>query len=433
MRVLLKNWFSLQYFLETNKAFSADTWTQAKGTFSGIGLFMGDKKRMFTRCAWHNDELFYDLNDEEKRVVHVTKDGWEIIKDSSVLFYRHVTMSAQVMPERGGKDLSILTKHYKFKHRDDVILHIVSLITKFLVHVPHAIDVLHGEKGASKTTSQRKDKSLVDPDRCDIRTIPKTKEDLAIMLDKHYFLCLDNITNISPEISDLLCMAATGGAYAKRKLFSNDDETILEFLQAVSLNGINVVATKPDLLDRCILLELERLSPSERKTEKVLWDEFNADKPLILGMIFTIISRAMCIFPTVKLEALGRMADFTIWGYAVAEAAGIGGDKFLEAYLKNQSKANTEAVEAQPVAFAILKLMHDRKDWTGNATALLKELNVIAEREQIDTKSFQWVKQHNQLSRRLREVKSNLEQLGLYVELKSNGGDRRIRIRNKNV
>jgi hypothetical protein len=307
----LKTWFSRQYYLKNKRAFSADAWTQAKSTFSGMALFGGEMKRMFTRCAWHNDELFYDLNDEEKTVVHVTEDGWEIIENPDVLFYRHGTMSSQVIPVSGGKDLNVLNKHYKFKHKDDVILHIVSLITKFLPQIPHPIDVVHGEKGASKTTSQRKDKSIVDPDRSDIRVMSKTKDDLAIMLDKLYFICLDNITNISSEISDLLCMAATGGTFVKRKLYSNDDETILEFMRPVSLSGINVIATKPDLLDRCILLELERLSPSERKTEKTIWEEFNADKPVILGMIFTILSKAMQIFPEVKLETLGRMADFT--------------------------------------------------------------------------------------------------------------------------
>jgi hypothetical protein len=229
---------------------------------------------------------------------------------------------------------------------------------------------------------------LVDPNRCDIWTLPKTRDDLAVLLDNHYFLCFDNLSSISTEMSDLLCMASTGGTYIKRKLYSNNDETVLEFMQPLSINGVNMVVTKPDLLDRSMLLELDRLSTSERKTERELWDEFDADKPKILGMIFSILSKAMGLFSSIKLDTLGRMADFTLWGYAIAEAAGIGGEKFLGAYLRNQSKATEEAVEAHPIAYAIVKFMADQTEWIGTATELQKQLVVIAQQEEIDTKSY---------------------------------------------
>jgi hypothetical protein len=53
--------------------------------------------------------------------------------------------------------------------------------------------------------------------------------------------------------------------------------------------------------------------------------------------------------------------------------------------------------------------------------------------EEIDTKSFLWVRQPNQLSRKIREVKSNLEQKGLHIEIRNSGGSRQIRIRNSNL
>jgi len=307
-------------------------------------------------------------------------------------------------------------------------------VTKFLEQMPHPIDVVHGEKGASKSTTLRKDKSLVDPNRCDIWALPKSKDDLAMLLDKHYFLCFDNLSSLTSDMSDLLCMAATGGSFPKRKLFTNNEEVILEFRQPVSINGVNMVVTKSDLLDRALLLELDRLHVTERKTEQEVWDEFNADKPMILGMIFSIISYAIAIVDTVKLEKLGRMADFTKWGYAVAEAAGIGGDKFLSAYLRNQNKANDEAVASHPIAYAIVKFMDDDKTtWVGTATELLKKLNDVAEYEAIDTKSFLWVKQPNQLSRRINEVKSNLELMWLHIEIKNTGGSRQIKIKKENL
>ena len=427
-----KRWVAHKYYLETSKAFSADAWKQAMGAIIGKALFEGKEEHMYKRCAWHDGVIYYDLADKEKRIVRITEDGWAIVQTADVLFYRHKTMSEQVEPVHGVTSLKILDKHYKFKHPDDKILHHVSLITKFLAHVPHPLDVVHGEKGASKSTTLRKDKSIVDPNRCDIWTFPKKRDDLAVLLDNHYFLCFDNMSSISSEMSNLLCMASTGGAFSKRKLYSNNEEVVLEFMQPVSLNGVNTVATKSDLLDRSLLLELDRLSAIERKTERELWDEFNADKPKILGLIFTILSKAIGIFPTIKLDKLGRMADFTLWGYAVAQAAGIGGEKFLSAYLRNQDKANIEAVEAHPIAYAITKFMTVQSEWIGTATELLKKLADIAEDEEIDTKSYLWVRQPNQLTRKIREVKSNLEQMGLTIEIKPNG-NRAIKITNSNL
>lgn len=425
-----KQWFARQYFLETRQMFSDDAWTQAKGTFSGTALFDGNERRMFTRCAWHDGVLYYDLNDEDRQVVRVTAEGWEIVTEYDVLFYRNKTMASQVAPVFVGGDISMLDKYYRFKNKDDRLLHYVSLITKLLPQISHPLDVVYGVKGASKTTTLRKDKSLIDPDRCDIIGLPKTKDDLAIMLDKHYFLCLDNITNISSEISDLLCIACTGGVHVKRKLYTNDDEVILEFKQPVSMSGINVVATKPDLLDRCLLQELDQILTSERITEAKMWVEFNTEKAAVLGMIFTVLSKAIEVFPSIELDDIYRMSDFTEWGYAVAEAAGIGGQRFLDAYANNQSRANDEAVASHPVASAVIALMANKTSWYGNASDLLTDLTAIANVENIDTKSFLWPKLPNGLSRRLNEVKTNLEQLGFIIESQTSG-TRLISIRKK--
>ena len=199
------------------------------------------------------------------------------------------------------------------------------------------------------------------------------------------------------------------------------------FQRFIVLNGINVVATRPDLLDRCILLELERIPPNERKEEKVLREEFDKDKPIILGAIFETLSKAMSIYDQVELNNLGRMADFTRWGYAIAEVLGIGGDKFLEAYLNNQNNANIEALESHPVGFAMYKFMEDKTVWSGSPTKLLSELEIVAGFEKIDTTNSNWAKTPNVLSRRLNEIKSNLLDLGIEFE-RSKGKNREIKI-----
>ena len=271
-------------------------------------------------------------------------------------------------------------------------------------------------------------RSLIDPAPRDVISMPKGIQDLAIVISNNYMPCFDNLDTISAEKSDLLCIASTGGGYSKRKLYSDDDETIVSFKSRITLNGINVVATRADLLDRCIVLTLERIPEDERKEERLVWNSFNEDKPKILGAIFTILSVAKRIYETVELSKLGRMADFTRWGYAIAEAMGIGGEVFLKAYLNNQKKANQEAVESNPVATALIKYMNENISFTGTVSNLLTVLNKVAEVEQIDTTSKLWAKEPNVLSRRLNEIKSNLELEGIYYEISQKNHGRVIEI-----
>jgi hypothetical protein len=69
------------------------------------------------------------------------------------------------------------------------------------------------------------------------------------------------------------------------------------------------------------------------------------------------------------------------------------------------------------------------EDWIGNATMLLSELVYDAETLKIDTKSKYWPKGANSLSRRLKEIKVNLQQVGIEIEFGHDGTQRIITMR----
>jgi hypothetical protein len=244
--------------------------------------------------------------------------------------------------------------------------------------------------------------------------------------------CFDNMAALSAALSDMLCMASTGGAFSKRTLYTDSDETILEFLRCVVLNGINIVATQPDLLDRSFTTELSRIRTDERRPEDIIFKEFADDLPKILGALFNALSKAISIRETLTLERVGRMADFTYWGYAIAEVIGIGGELFLEAYLENQNRANEEALASNPVATAVIALMRGTFQWSSSVSRLMYELEIVAETEKINTRQKIWPKEANVLSRRLNEVKSNLEEVGIQYEVRPAGDYKKITITNEN-
>lgn len=54
-------------------------------------------------------------------------------------------------------------------------------------------------------------RDIIDPAIVPVVSIPKTIDDLAVYISKNYVPCFDNIDTISNQVSDLLCIAVTGG------------------------------------------------------------------------------------------------------------------------------------------------------------------------------------------------------------------------------
>lgn len=92
----------------------------------------------------------------------------------------------------------------------------------------------------------------------------------------------------------------------------------------------------------------------------VLVDKVEALKPEVFGAILDALSKAMAIKPTIQLTRLPRMADFALWGCAIAEALGYTQDEFLEAYYSNMEEANEETIFDHVVAHSIYEFMKNK-------------------------------------------------------------------------
>lgn len=415
-----KCWLAGQFYAETKRAPSGEALRAVLNVIEARACFEGPELKLSVRVAETNNTFWYDLANAAWRVVKITPSDWEVVDDAPVLFRRYAHMVAQAEPVPGG-NLEELLRFTNVKQSEDAVLVMVYTVTCLVPGIPHPVLVLHGEKGAAKSTTMKVLRQLIDPSVTDLLILPKEPRELVQVLAHHYLPYFDNVDALSNWQSDMLCQAVTGAGFAKRELYSDDDDVIYTLRRCPGLNGINVVATRPDLLDRSILIELERISPAARREEAEFWQEFETARPTIFGAMLDVLSRAMAIYPTVRLPALPRMADFARWGYAVAEALGLGGKTFLEAYTGSIQRQNEEVVGAHPVAAAVLALMEGRDAWKGTAAELLAALEVVAERERINLKAKSWPRAANALTRRLKEVLSNLADAGIQVILHGHG------------
>lgn len=420
-----RRWLCSLMWESEQKAPHANAITSALTIIESRACFKGPQITLENRVCLHEGSIWYDLSNKRWEAVRITQDGWEIITDPPTLFRRYAHQAPQVTPLAGG-DMGAFKNFLNLASPEQELLLLIYLVTCFLPDIPHPIPVLYGPQGASKTTLARGLRRFIDPSAVEVLSLPTTINDLVQQLSHHWFAFFDNITGLPDQVSDALCRAVTGEGFSKRELYSDDDDVIYAFRRCLGLNGINLAAQKPDLLDRSILFKLERINRESRKGEKDFWALFEEQRASILGGIFDVLSRAMQLRPTIELKMLPRMADFTYWGCAVSQALGRTQEEFLEAYSANIGDQNEEAIHENPVAAAVRALMDRRDEWEGTPSELLENLEAMAEVEKIDMRQKAWPKAANALSRRINEVKTNLAEIGITIRSEKTSNGKRV-------
>ena len=169
-----------------------------------------------------------------------------------------------------------------------------------------------------------------------------------------WLLSFDNISVISPSLSDALCRLAVGGGHASRTLFTNDQVTYLYTQRPILLNGIDDIVKRGDLVDRSVFLRTLPIRQTRRVAESAFWKSFHADYPAILGALLDAVAKGMSILPSVTLKRTPRMADFAHWGEAVGRGLGWPENEFLRSYLGNQKAAGFATIEDSMIATILL-------------------------------------------------------------------------------
>ncbi len=426
------NWYlNHLYYKQFNKTINKDNLLQVINILQAEARFGKVKKiSLSNRVAKNDNSFWYDLSNEKWQVIEINVDDWNIIDNPPILFNRYRHQAEQLIPVRNG-DINKIFDYLNIKNYHTLFL--CWLVSCFVSDIPHAMPIIYGEKGAAKSTACSLLKQLIDPSVLDTLTIPKDMRSLIVNLQKHWFLPFDNVSYINEEVSDTLCRAITGGGIQQRKLNTNAEDCIFTFKKCFAINGINNVATRSDLLDRAILIELYRIDDKERRELSEVQNSFKVDLPYILGGIFDVLSKAMSIYPTVKLDRLTRLADFTRWGYAIGEALGGKGQIFLKEYDRNINTQNIETINNDVVATLIIAFMKDKKEWKGRISELYNSLLNLTTTCGVSANSKQLPKGANHLSRRLKSLQSNLNAMGISFDILTNYSDGTyILIKNKN-
>ncbi|MBU0753281.1 MAG: hypothetical protein KJ787_10780 [Gammaproteobacteria bacterium] len=386
-----------------------------QNALSGIAKFEGAEHTPALRVAANESGRWIDLCDDQWRAVLVTLIGWGIVTLPAVRFVRTKAMRPLPIPVTGG-DLKPLWRLSNIPAEDRPLV-LGWMLECYRSDTPYPVLELIGEQGSAKSTTQETARAFIDPNKVMLRGRPKGVEDVYVAAGSNHLISLENLSGISPELSDALCTIATGGGQAGRQFYTNGEEHIIEAHNPVVLNGIGAVITRADLLDRAIALCLPVIQ--ERMTEEEHTAALNEAAPGIFGALLDLFVKTLAALPTVSIPPAQRprMADFAQLGEAMTRAMGGKDGEFLTLYMQHRRDAIRRTVDSNPVSVACMEFVDKGKNsYTGTVKGLLDKLDCY--RPNVERGDY-WPRSPKGLGDSLRRVAPALRQIGIHLAIDS--------------
>lgn len=417
-----RRWLARRFFEATGGAPSSEALQSALNVIEAKAHFDAPERTVHVRVGGLNGRLYLDLCDETWRAVAIDAAGWRVIDNPPVRFRRAAGMQALPAPVAGGS-VEALRSFLNVRSDADFVLVIAWALACLRNRGPYPVIVLSGEQGSAKSTFSAILRALLDPNTAPLRALPREDRDLFIAASNGHVLAFDSVSGLPAWISDTLCRLATGGGFAVRQLYSDQDEVLFDAARPVILNGIEDIVTRPDLADRALFLTLEPIAEERRRPEQELWAAFEAERPGILGALLDAVAKGLAMLPYTRLDKLPRMADFALWATACETALWPTGT-FWSAYCGNHDEAVEGVIDADPIAAAVRAMMTTQTEWTGTASELLGALAEMAGERLAKSKT--WPDSPRALAGRLRRAATFLRKIGIEIGFEREG---RVRTR----
>jgi hypothetical protein len=408
-------WFRLylqqRYYDEIGHALSSKSLQDALGVLEASAIFHARERPVYCRVGEADGNIYLDLGNASWDAIEIRAGGgWSIVPRPPVKFRRARGVMPIPYPKQGSQAASLLRDFLNTNpDSKDLELILAWMLAALRPKGPYPVLVFNCQQGSGKTTLSKVLRYLIDPNEAPMRSQSKEERDLMIAASNSWIIALDNLSHLPDWLSDAICRVSTGGSFATRELFTDEDEILFNVQRPVILNGIEEIATRGDLVDRSLIIELPKIPDDKRRTENEFWAAFEAARPAILGGLLDIVSDALLRLKDVKLPSAPRMADFAEWIVAAEPALGWEEGAFLSAYQANRKEANDVTVDASPIGRYLVSL----GTWSGTAAELLDRLTALSKEQERKSKS--WPQSPRGLSNAVRRLLPSLRQAGIEV------------------
>lgn len=376
------------------------------------------------RRAMTEDGLWLDLGDNLGRVVQIANEGWRVLRNAPVYFRRYRHQLPLPVPEAGG-DAELFRGMLPVTDPGDLMLLMAWLIAAYNPIIPVPMLVLTGPKGSGKTTLARILRRLIDPSRAEIMGLP-AEAVFAQVLDHHALPVFDNLGQLTARQANLLCRAVTGLSLVKRRNYTDSDDVILGERRPMIVTALEAPSDAPDWMDRALVLRLAPIQRQVRFEEVRIMGMFEKQQAKFLGLMMSRLSAAYAFYRTMPLpQGLPRMADFAVWGQAMAASTGADPKMFLAALERNSYFQNEALLERDETGQAVLQFMHDKTEWKGTVQELMTAMQTM--------KQAHTPKNPTRLGIELRRLQLNFNQHGIALESRRENGRRTLILKNQRI
>ncbi len=348
-----RHWLTAEFYAQFEKAVKDQSLREARMTLEGLA--MQEQRPVHVRVAGARGDYWLDLGvDGSSRCVRLKAGAWSLEDQSDLMFCRSDSAQPLPDPQRGG-DVHLLWRIANVPPEARYLV-VAWLVECLRPDTPYPVVELLGEHGSAKSTTQAALRGLIDKNAADLRGAPKSGEDLYVSGGVNHMISYENVSHLAAPIQDAMCVVATGGGFAKRKLYTDSEETVITLKRPVILNGIAAAVTQQDLVSRTLTVEMPVIESAQAKDK--LEAEFEANRASILGGLLDIAAKALEYLPDMELPPAERprLVEFAYLGMAVAKAMGEKPETFIEQFKTARQDGLERTLDASPVAAAI-------RDW----------------------------------------------------------------------
>jgi hypothetical protein len=288
------------------------------------------------RAGKHGEDIYLDMGDSNYSVIHIHRNGYEVLLSSPILFTRsHISRSLpEVQPS--GLPLGELTRFVRIREEALPVL-IACMISSWMTKMPQPIIFLGGSARSGKTTSLRFILDCIDPStEYPGTSLTKDIKELKAQASLRRNFVFDNSSHVDVDVSDLLARITTGGELISRAHYTNDEAHVTQLMRMVIINGIMDGFTRGDLASRSVSFELQPITETELTGLSNLLKEWQEFQPYLFTSLLEITSHVLheLATPREQVRSSHRNMDLVQIISIVSQKLGLNGMGYLEESIK---------------------------------------------------------------------------------------------------
>jgi hypothetical protein len=385
------------------------------------------------RIGTHDGDVLVDLGRADGQVVRVGNSGWVVEARSPVPFRRSPKTSELPIPEKSATEGLDVFKSLMNISAEDWHVVLGVMIATFFPRIDHPVLAFLGPQGSGKTGVMEAISSLTDPvvdadgDAFGATSLPDVK-DWPVSASSSWCLPFDNVSYLTPEMSDMLCRAVTGDGITRRKLYTDNDLVYLRFRRCIFMTGITVEGIRPDLAERMVKVECPYIDASSRVPDSEIGRMLSEARPAAFAQLLDLVVEVRAKLSQLPVEkGLPRLADF---GRILQALDLIMGSSTSFQRMEELCQASlADSLVDDPVTAAIVALVGDG-EWQGTADELLRRIRPTNNFGDV-IKEKGWPESPKSMGRWLARNEVALRQLGIEHRLAPRQADRRDHILSK--